>query len=99
MSNQLIQLQECSRRGCGHILTKEEYAWREFGYGRQALCPLCGCNAFYNLKEDGQRMTMMDHDTYRDGFDPSLIKPSPRMGAKKAGILLEAKKRILTTKD
>jgi hypothetical protein len=91
----LVHLLQCARAKCGHVLTKDEYDWKPSGIGKTAICPMCGCSEFYSLKANGQKMTMKDHDENRDGINPELIDPTPRMGPKLKASLLAAKRRIL----
>ena len=91
----LVHLLQCARAKCGHVLTKDEYTWKPSCIGRTAICPMCGCSEFYSLKANGQKMTMKDHDENRDGINPELIVPTPRMGPKLKASLLDAKRRIL----
>ena len=91
----LVHLMQCCRAKCGHILTKEEYAWEPSAIGRRAICPRCGCDSFYALAPDGQILTMKQRDEFRDGIDPETIEPFKRLGPKKRQALLEAKRRIL----
>ena len=91
----LVRLIQCARRGCGHVLTEEERAWKPTRRGRRASCPACGGDSFYTLKPNGQATVWGERDQYRDGIDPTLIEPAPRMGPKKKAALLAAKRRIL----
>jgi len=93
--HRLVHLLQCGRAKCGHVLTKDEYDWKPSGIGATAICPMCGCSEFYSLKANGQKMTMKDHEENRDGINPELIEPTPRMGPKLKASLINAKRRIL----
>jgi len=94
----LVRLLQCGRQSCGYVLTEDEREWLqdpEWSARRTAHCPKCGEDGFYTLNEKGQKITARDREKYRDGLDPTLIEPSPRMGPKNRRMILAAKERIL----
>lgn len=93
----LVRLIQCGRRSCSYVLTEDERDWMPNGFGKTAVCPICGNDGFYRLKPNGQKMTMSERDQYRDGIDPATIEPSPRMGPKMKAYLRDAKRRALET--
>lgn len=98
----VVRLIQCGRRSCGFILTEEERKWTvdpKWEARQTAVCPRCGEDGFYTLKPNGQKTTMKERDKYRDGIDPTLIDPAPRMGPKMRAGLLAAKRRILATEE
>ena len=95
LSVELVKLVECARRGCGHILTEEEYEWRPGSFGKTAVCPLCFGETFYRLKANGRRMTPDDTRHGPEKFDPATIAPCSKLGLKKQMGLLDVKRRVL----
>ncbi len=94
----LVRLLQCGRRSCGYVLAEDEREWLqdpEWSARKTAHCPKCGEDGFYTLNEKGQQITTRDREKYRDGLDPTLIDPSPRMGPKNRQMILAAKQRIL----
>lgn len=95
MSTTLVKVIECSRKSCGHILLDDERDWKPMDIGKRAICPKCGCESFYTVKENGQTMKTSEREKYRAGIDPVEIEPTPRMGPKRRAALLAVKKRAL----
>lgn len=94
----LVRLVQCGRRSCGYILTEGERVWvpsKNFDMGQTAVCPICEEDSFYTLKPNGQKVKFSERDDYRDGIDPTMIEPAPRMGPKVKAYLRDAKRRIL----
>ena len=87
----IVQLLQCGRKSCGHVLIKEECEWRGCQYESTATCPKCGNEDFWTLKENGQKVKASEMDAYRDGVDPETIEASPRMGLKMTKALIRAK--------
>jgi len=96
VERRLVRLVQCGRRSCSYVLSEDERGWTPNDYGGQkAICPKCGEDGFYTLKENGQKASWGERDQYRDGIDPTLIEPTPRMGPKFRAALLDAKRRIM----
>ena len=91
----LVNLIQCGRQSCGHVLLEEERHWKPDGIGERAICPRCGNCGFYTLKANGQKVTRKEMAEYRNGVDPRLIEATPRMGPKMRKELAEAKARAL----
>lgn len=91
----LVKIIQCSNKSCGHVLLENERDWTPTKWGKAAICPLCRCRRFYTLKTDGNATVMSERDTYRNGIDPTLMEPHPRMGPKKKASFLAAKERAI----
>lgn len=91
----LVKLIQCGRRSCSYVLLGDERRWLPKDIGRTACCPFCGNDDFYTLKANGQKTVWSERDLYRNGIDPNLIEPTPRMGPKMRSALLDAKRRAL----
>ena len=93
-----VKLIQCGRRSCSYVLDEDERAWEqhpEWEDGKVAVCPICGQDDFFTLKPNGQKVRVSEMDEYRDGIDPNLIEPTPRMGPKMKAYLRDAKRRIM----
>ena len=92
-----IELLQCSKQRCGHVLLKTEQAQvrdTERSYVTRHLCPKCGGDSFYTLTAQGRCRTTKDRDLPRE-INAEDIDPSPRMGLKMKRRLLAAKRRAL----
>jgi hypothetical protein len=98
MNDNLVKLIQCGRRSCSHVLLEDERAERPNDFGYTLICPKCGNDDFYTLKENGRKTVWSERDLYRNGIDPNLIEPTTRMGPKMRAALLSAKERALKEK-
>lgn len=96
---QLMELLECSRQRCGHILWKQEMAdipHPAYANATQQVCPKCGCESFYTLTAQGRARTTKDsRENKPREINPADIAPTPRMGLKRKRRLLAAKVRAM----
>ncbi|WP_395737433.1 hypothetical protein [Prosthecobacter sp.] len=92
-----IELLQCCKQRCGHVMVESEREWipRHLGSPvKTAVCPKCGGDSFYTLNAQGQCRTTKDRDTPRE-INAEDINPSPRMGLKMRRRLFAAKNRAL----
>lgn len=93
----LVQILQCTRRACGHVMLEQERVWVPSEIGKQATCPMCSGVEFSHLKANGQAMTMRDinSEARRNGIEPTTIEASPRMGKKMKAAMLAVKERAM----
>lgn len=92
----LVELMQCGKTSCGHVLIESEQVWvpnPEWKHSKTATCPKCGNDCFFSLNAQGQKRKMSD--TCPRKIPPSDIQPSPRMGLKMRRRILAAKSRAI----
>ena len=93
-----VELLQCGKTSCQHVLLESERVWvEEDEITRRATCPKCGNDAFYILTSQG--MPRMQGDTSPREVKPEDIEPSQRMGPKRRGAVLAARKRAFDLVD